>query len=439
MSEKFTYKKLLRFVLPTILMMLITSIYGVVDGLFVANFVGTNPFAAINFVIPITFAFTAIGLMFGAGGSALVGKTLGEKEEERANKIFSMIIYFLIIVGVILSACLFFSIGGICKLFGASDILLPDCDIYGKIIIIGLVFSMLQCAFQSFLITAGKATFGFIITVICGLCNIALDAVFIVGFKMGTQGAAIATIASQFIGAIIPIIYFANKNNKSYLRLVKTKLEFKPILKSMTNGSSEYLNNISWSIVSIIYNAQLMKLVGENGVAAYGVVMYIAQIFVSISIGYAVGCSPIISYNYGAKNSPEIKSVLRQSIIIALQLGSVMFAISEILAHPLSAIFASGNSEVLSLTETGFRIYAVAFIIFGVNIFTTSFFTGLNNGLLSAILSIVRTLILPIVFVYVLPLIFGLNGIWVAVIFAELFTLPLSIWFICSNKKKYNY
>lgn len=438
LSDHFTYKKLFKAVLPPIFMMVFTSIYSIVDGLFVSNFVGKTAFAAINFVMPVLMALGAIGFMFGAGGSALVAKTLGEGDKDKANKIFSSVVYFNIIIGAMISVAGFFFIEPVAKLLGATQEMLPDCALYGKILVSAIFMFMLQNIFQSFFIVAEKSMLGFLITVLAGVTNMILDAAFIIGLHMGLVGAAAATIISYAVGGIIPLIYFAMKN-KSLLRLVKTKFDFKAILQSCFNGSSELLTNISASIVSVLFNAQLLKAAGENGVAAYGVIMYASFIFSAIFIGYSIGTAPITGYHYGAANHSELKNILKKSIFLICISGLIMTGLTEALAYPLSKIFVGYDKELLDMTTLGMRLFSISFLICGINIFSSSFFTSLNNGLVSAIISFARTLLFQVVCVLVLPIWLGLNGIWLSVVISEIFATAVSTVCFVACKKKYGY
>lgn len=439
LNEHFTYKKLLKATLPSILMMVFTSLYSIVDGLFVSNIVGETAFASLNLFWPICAIIGSLGFMMGAGGAALTAKTLGEGNNEKANKIFSCCVYFTIVLGLALSIIVFFFVEPLAKLLGATEEMLPYCNIYGKILIGAEVAFMLQNLFQNFFIVAEKAGMGFITCIISGVTNMVLDAVFILGFKWGLAGAAVATIIGQIISAVIPIIYFSTKLNKTQIKLVRAGFQGSVILKSCTNGSSELLSNIAASVVSIVYNFKLMQLVGDGGVSAYGIIMYVSYIFVAVFMGYAVGTAPIISYNYGAKNDVELKNVLKKSIIINIIFGVIMFGLSVGLARVFSSIFVGYNPELLNLTTNALRIYSISFVFMGLNIFISSFFTALNNGLISAIISAVRTLVFQIGSVLLLSMLFGVNGIWSAIIVAEFGALIMGIIFLLTNKKKYQY
>lgn len=438
LSDHFTYSKLLRFVFPSIIMMVFTSIYGVVDGLFVSNFAGKTAFASINLVMPFVMILGGIGFMIGTGGTALVSKVLGEGRKEKANEIFTMMIIFTLLLGALLSVIGVISMPWVAKFLGATEEMMADCVIYGRIVTGFTVAFMLQNVFQSFLIAAEKPKLGLLATVLAGITNMALDAIFIIVFKWGVAGAAIATGLSQCVGGIFPLIYFSRKNS-SLLRLTKTKLEIKPILNACGNGSSELMSNISSSVVSMIYNFQLMKYVGEDGVSAYGVLMYVQFIFVAIYIGYAIGCAPITGYHFGARNHNELKNMLRKSSFLSAVSGVVLTILAIALSSPLAKLFVGYDKELYELTRHAFRLFAYSFLLAGFNIFTSSFFTALNNGAVSATISFMRTLIFQTSSVLILPIFLGVDGIWWAITVAEFFAFILSLIFLFAKRKKYNY
>ena len=438
LSDHFTYSKLLRFVFPSIIMMVFTSIYGVVDGLFVSNFAGKTAFASINLVMPFVMILGGIGFMIGTGGTALVSKVLGEGKKEKANEIFTMMIIFTLLLGALLSVIGVISMPWVSKFLGATEEMMADCVIYGRIVTGFTVAFMLQNVFQSFLIAAEKPKLGLLATVLAGIANMALDAIFIIVFKWGVAGAAIATGLSQCVGGIFPLIYFLRKNS-SLLRLTKTKLEIKPILNACGNGSSELMSNISSSVVSMIYNFQLMKYVGEDGVSAYGVLMYVQFIFVAIYIGYAIGCAPITGYHFGARNHNELKNMLRKSSFLSAVSGVVLTILAIALSSPLAKLFVGYDKELYELPRHAFRLFAYSFLLAGFNIFTSSFFTALNNGAVSAAISFMRTLIFQTSSVLILPIFLGVDGIWWAITVAEFFAFILSLIFLFAKRKKYNY
>lgn len=438
LSDHFTYSKLLRFVFPSIIMMVFTSIYGVVDGLFVSNFAGKTAFASINLVMPFVMILGGIGFMIGTGGTALVSKVLGEGKKEKANEIFTMMIIFTLLLGALLSVIGVISMPWVAKFLGATEEMMADCVLYGRIVTGFTVAFMLQNVFQSFLIAAEKPKLGLLATVLAGITNMSLDAIFIIVFKWGVAGAAIATGLSQCVGGIFPLIYFLRKNS-SLLRLTKTKLEIKPILNACGNGSSELMSNISSSVVSMIYNFQLMNYVGEDGVSAYGVLMYVQFIFVAIYIGYAIGCAPITGYHFGARNHNELKNMLRKSSFLSAVSGVVLTILAIALSSPLAKLFVGYDKELYELTRHAFRLFAYSFLLAGFNIFTSSFFTALNNGAVSAAISFMRTLIFQTSSVLILPIFLGVDGIWWAITVAEFFAFILSLIFLFANRKKYNY
>lgn len=438
LSDHFTYRKLLRFTLPSIVMMVFTSIYGVVDGLFVSNFVGKTAFAAINLVMPFIMILGGIGFMIGTGGSALVAKTLGEGDTMKANRYFTMMVYITIMLGVVLTCIGVIFIKPISYWLGATDSMIDDCVRYGRAVLSFNLAFMLQNVFQSFLITAEKPRLGLLATVAAGVTNMILDALFIAGFHWGVVGAAVATGISQCVGGILPLLYFSRKNS-SLLHLKRTRLEVKPILMACANGSSELMSNISMSLVSMLYNFQLMRLVGENGVAAYGVLMYVQFVFIAISIGYVIGSAPIIGYHYGAENYSELKNMLRKSVILMSASGVVLMVLAQLLATPLSYVFVGQHPVLFALTEHAFRLFAYSFILSGFNIFASSFFTALNNGGVSAAISFLRTMVFQTLSVLILPIFFDVDGIWWAITAAEVFACIISVLFIFAKRKKYHY
>ena len=424
--------------LPSIVMMIFTSIYGVVDGLFVSNFVGKTAFAAINLVMPFIMILGGVGFMIGTGGSALVAKTLGQQEPEDANRYFSMMIILTVLSGAVLTAIGLIFMRPISYLLGATDAMIDDCVRYGRTVLAFVIAFMLQNVFQSFLITAEKPRLGLLATVAAGVTNMALDALFIAGFKWGVVGAAVATGLSQCVGGVLPLIYFLRPNS-SRLRLVKTRLELRPILKACGNGSSELMSNISGSLVSMLYNFQLLAYAGENGVAAYGVLMYVQFIFVAIFVGYAIGSAPIVGYHYGAENHAELRSMLTKSVKLMSAGGVLLTVLAIVLAAPLARIFVGYDAELFEMTRHAFCLFAFSFLMAGFNIFTSSFFTALNNGVISAAISFLRTLVFQTLCVLLLPALFGLDGIWWAMTVAEVFALGLSILFLATQRKRYHY
>lgn len=438
LSEHFTYKKLLRFVLPSIVMMIFTSIYGVVDGLFVSNYVGKTAFAAVNLIMPFLMAISALGFMIGTGGSAIVAKTLGEGKKEQANEYFSMLVYLTLIGGIVLSALGILFSPLIARGLGADGALLTNCVLYARITLLSMPAFMLQNVFQSFFVTAEKPKLGLGVIVIAGVTNMVLDFLLVGVFQIGLAGAAFATVTSECIGGLFPILYFARKNS-SLLKLGRTHFNGKIFLCACGNGSSELMTNLSSSIVNSLYNIQLMNLAGENGVAAFGTIMYVNFIFIAIFLGYSIGSAPLVSYHYGADNHDELKNLFQKSLRLIGIWGLMLFILAQLIARPLAAIFVGYDADLFSMTQNGFRIYCIAYLINGFNIYGSSFFTALNNGLISAAISFLRTLVFQLAAVLLLPLLLGINGIWSAVAVAELLTLGLTVTFFVRNRKKYHY
>ncbi len=438
LSEHFGYGKLLRFTFPSIAMMIFTSIYGVVDGFFVSNFAGKAEFTAVNFIMPYLMILGAFGFMFGAGGSALIAKRLGEGRADDARSLFSLVVYTTIAVGVFLSVIGWVFLAPSARLLGAKGEMLSNCIRYGRIILAALPFFMLQMEFQVFMITAERPNLGFAITLASGLTNIVLDAILVAVFDLGLEGAAIATAISQAVGGIIPMLFFFFAK-KSTLRLGRTKFEGGALLKICSNGSSELLGNISMSLVGMLYNVQLLKYAGEDGVAAYGVLMYVSMIFAAIFIGFSVGGAPVLSFHYGAGHKSELKGLLKKSIVI-ISLSSVMMLISAIvLARPLSEIFVGYDEALCALTVRGFYIYAFCFLFCGFAIYMSGLFTALNDGLTSALISFLRTIVLQISAILLLPLIFGVDGIWLSITAADFAAAVIAFIFLFAKKKKYGY
>ena len=438
LSDHFTYRKLLNFVLPSIVMMVFTSIYGVVDGLFVSNYAGKTAFAAINLVMPFIMVLGGMGFMIGTGGTALVAKVLGEGEKEEANRYFSMMVLVTLLLGVALSVVGVIFMRPVSRLLGATEAMMDDCVLYGRIVIAFTFTFMLQNVFQSFLIVAEKPKLGLGVTVAAGVTNMVLDALFVGGFGWGIAGAAVATGLSQCVGGILPLIYFLRPNN-SLLRLCKTRLELRPILKACGNGSSELMSNISSSFVSMLYNFQLTRFAGEDGVSAYGVLMYVQFIFVAIYVGYAVGSAPIVGFHYGAKNHDELKNLLRKSTLLMASSGVVLTILAMVLAGPLAKIFVGYDQGLYDLTRHAFRVFAYSFLLAGFNIFASSFFTALNNGAVSAAISFLRTLLFQTASVLLLPLVLGVDGVWWAIFAAEVFASLISVAFLFAKRERYHY
>lgn len=438
LSDHFTYKSLLRFTFPSVIMMIFTSIYGVVDGFFVSNFAGKTPFAAVNFIMPLLMILGCVGFMFGTGGSALIAKTMGEGDADRANQIFSLIVYIAAACGVLLTALGFLLLRPAAQAMGATGPLLENSILYGKIILAALPFYVLQYEFQCLFAAAGMPKLGLFVTVLAGMTNILLDGVFVAVLQWGLAGAAAATACSQLIGGVIPLLYFIRPNN-SPLRLGKCRFDGRALAKICMNGSSELMNNISASAIGLLYNIQLMKYAGENGVAAYGVLMYVSFIFQAVFIGYSIGGAPVIGYHYGAKNHSELKSLLRKSLALITVFSILMFFVGEILAEPLSFLFSSYDAVLLEMTIHAFQIFSFSFLLSGFAIFSSAFFTALNDGPTSALISFLRTLAFQCAAVLLFPVFLDLDGIWLSTVVAEALSVIVAALLLLGKRKKYHY
>ncbi len=440
LSDHFTYGRLIRFTIPSITMMIFTSVYGVVDGFFVSNFAGKTPFAAVNLIMPFLMIIATVGFMFGTGGSALVAKSFGEGEPERANRSFSLFVYVSFALGVLLAVLGIVFIRPISVLLGAEGELLENCVVYARIILSALPFYVLQLLFQSFFVTAEKPQLGLAVTVSAGLTNMVLDAVLVILLPQPHKlaGAAAATALSQVVGGTMPLFYFARKND-SILRLGRTAFDGRAILKACTNGSSEFMSNVSMNIVGMLYNTQLLKFAGENGVAAYGVMMYVSMIFSAAFIGYSIGTAPVVGYHDGAKNYAELRSLLRKSLVMIGVFGVCMVASAELLSSRLARIFVGYDAALMELTVSGFQIFALSFVFMGFAIYGSSFFTALNDGLTSAVISFLRTLVFQVAAVLLLPAIWDIDGIWMSIVVAEFMAVVLTAAFLATKRRKYHY
>lgn len=439
LSDHFTLGRLYRFCLPSIIMMVFTSIYGVVDGYFVSNYVGKTPFAAVNLIMPFLMIIGGVGFMIGTGGSALVAKHLGEKDENQARRVFSMMMILTLILGVSISVLGIIFADKVALLLGADIEMLDYCVTYARTCLIFNTMFMFQNVFQSFLVTAERPKLGLVVIVAAGCTNMLLDFLFIAVFQMGVVGAALATGLSQTVGGLLPLIFFLRKNNGSKLHMVRTRLELRPVLQACSNGASELMTNISSSVVSMLYNHQLLTLAGENGVSAYGVLMYVSFIFAAVYIGYSIGTAPIVGYNYGAQNHAELRNIRVKSMRSMLIGGVIMVSLAELLAPVLAGIFVGYDKELFDMTVHAFRLFSFTFLLSGFNIWCSSFFTALNNGAISAAVSFLRTLVFQLAAVLILPIFFKLDGVWFSVAFAEVCAFIISMIFLIAKREKYNY
>lgn len=443
LGDHFTFRKIFRITIFPIFMMVFTSLYTIVDGIFIANYAGESSFAAVNLVFPFVFIIGSIGFIFGTGGSALVAKMLGEKREEKANQTFSLIVYTTIVIGLVFSLASFFAIEPICAALGrlsptATDEMIKEASKYGRILCLAQIAYMLQNLFNSFFMVAERSRLGFIFVFAGGIANIILDVLLIGVAGLGVIGAALATISGYIIAGIGPLIYFIFAKSNS-IRLGGCKIVIRDILQAAYNGMSEFVSNISMSIVSVVYNAILLATYGERGVSAYGIIMYVSFVFMAIFIGYSIGIAPVVSYNYGADNKEELTNVLRKSFLIIIIFGLVMFVLGLTTARPFSSIFSKGDNELLLLATSAMKIYSIVFLFCGYSIFISCYFTALNNGAISAFISFSRTILFQIGLVFLLPLIMGDRGIWWAIVVGEILCTVVAVIFLIRKKKKYGY
>ena len=438
LSDHFDYRTLIRFTIPSVLMMVISSVYSIVDGLFVSNFAGSDGFAAVNLMMPIAMMISCIGFMAGAGGSALISKTLGEQEAEKAREQFSLIIYLIIGFSLVIGVTVFLLVPQIARMMGAEGAIYDNCVIYGRILISALPAFMLQILFQNFLVVAEKPQMGMVIAISSGVTNIVLDALFIAVFQWGVAGAAIATMLGQTIGGIVPLGYFLLKKNH-LLWFTKFKFRWETLKRTCINGFSALIGNASNSLVGIVFNLRLMELMGSDGVVAYGVVMYVTYIVTGVFMGYSTGIAPVFSYNLGSGNAEEIKGLLKRSLVSIAVSALVLVAFVQIFARGLAAIFVSYDENLMILTTTAIRLFNISFLVAGFNIFAAAFFAALNNGVVSSILSLSRTLVFTLGCLFILPAVIGNNGIWLSVTFAEVLSVLVAGYYVVKNREKYQY
>lgn len=439
LSDHFTHRRLLRFTLPSIIMMVFTSIYGVVDGFFVSNFAGETAFAAVNFIMPVVMIVGCTGFMFGTGGAALVSKTLGEGNRKKAGEMFTLIVIAAVVLGAALGIVGFFVVRPLGRLLGAEGEMLDLCVQYARIIMVTQPFYVLQYIFQCFCAVAEKPKLGLVVTVGAGVTNMVLDALFVGVFPWGVPGAAAATAISQVVGGGLPLVWFLSRKNTTCLRFGRFRLDWRVLWKTCSNGISEFLSNISSSLVGMLYNVQLMKYAQQLGVSAYGVLMYVNFVFLAVFIGYSVGTAPIIGYHYGAKNTDELKGLLKKSLQMIAVGAVAMFAAANLLARPLAKIFVGYNQTLFDMTVHAFRYFSFSFLFAGFAIFGSSFFTALNDGLTSALISFLRTLVFQVAAVLILPLILQLDGIWLSIVGAEIMAVLATVGFLIIKRQKYHY
>ena len=438
LRDHFTWGNLARYVAPSVVMMVFTSLYTVVDGIFVSNYTGKTPFAAVNLIFPVIAIYGAFGFMFGTGGTALVTKTIGEGDRDRANRIFSLLVFVTLGLGGVIALVGALTMRPLAIALGASGELLEEAVVYGVVFIVGTPAFVLQSLFQSFFAAADKPRLGLLFIVAAGLTNILLDGILVAALRLGVAGAALASVLAQMVGGLIPLVYFVRPNG-SLLRLCATRWEGKAVFKSALNGSSELLVNISFSIVNMIFNMQLLKLAGENGIAAYGFIMYVCFFFLAAFFGYDVGMAPIVGYNLGLGNKEELHNIFVKSLWIVLLGGLAMLALAEGLAVPLGKLYVGYDPELLAMSVRGFRIYAVGFAVVGLNIWGSAFFTALNNGVVSGALAISRTFAFEMICIFLLPMALGLDGVWWTCAVSEGAAAVVTVGCLAGLRRRYGY
>lgn len=440
LSDHFTYIRLLRFTMPTILMLLSASLYGVVDGLFIANCAGKTAFAAVNLIWPFPMLLGAIGYMFGAGGCALVSKTMGEGYYERARSYFTMLTITAVACGFLFASIGIFFIDDIANMLGAkSGMIHVNCVVYGRYIMAAMPLFILQCMFQPYMIAAEKPKWGLAIIFVAGCVNVLLDYYFLYNKNMGVAGAGLATMISQAVGAVLPMFLFVGKKHSKLYFVSKIKIEPLVLAKTCANGASEFIVNASMPFVNLLYVYALWKVAGEDGVGAYGVIMYVNIVFFSFYNGLAMGSSPIISFHYGAHQMYEVRNVKRIVFCLLSISGLLLFVVAELTSPMIAGLFSKGDEVFGDIIERSFSLYALSFLFAPYNIYASAFFTALNNGKVSAAISFSRILFFQVGALLTLPIWFGIDGFWMALPIAEVLCLGLSIFLYLKFKPLYNY
>lgn len=436
-AKKFNLLSLLKFTVPAIIMMLFMSLYTIVDGIFISRFIGTTALSGLNIVYPFISFIHAVAIMFAAGGSAIIAIKMGEGKNDEARSAFSLIVYTGIFLGICISILGNVFIHEIIRFLGASPVLERYSYDYLKIIISFTPFFILQILFQTFFITAGKPELGLRMTIVSGITNAVLDYIFMKTFGMGMAGAALATVSGYFIIAMFGIVYFLKKRNNLYF--VKVKMKWEIIKDSCINGSSEMVTDISSGVVTFLFNIVMMKYMGEKGVAAITIILYSQFVFIAVYLGFSMGTAPIISYNYGNQNKAQLKRIFKicSKLIMSSSIG--VFILSLIFARYIVGFFAPEGTEVYAIAKKGFSLFAIGYLFAGYNIFSSSLFTALSNGKISAIISFMRTLVFIVLGIFFLPMVFKVNGIWLAVPFAEILSILVSMYFIKRERNNYGY
>ena len=438
LEKDFNFIGLLRFTLPTVVMMIFTATYTIVDGFFVSRFIGTDALSSVNIAFPLFNAALAIGVMIGAGGSALIAKKMGEGKAQEAKENFTLLIVSCFVIGAILMAAAGLNMEPLMRFLGADDKLLPGCMTYGYLLLPFAIPTLLQMAFQYWFVTAGKAELGLKLTVAAGIANMVLDYVFIVLFDWGVAGAAIATGSGILIPSMFGLVFFA-RNKSGTLHLVKPRWDGQVLVKSCTNGASEMVTELSNAITTFLYNIVMMRLAGSDGVASMTIVLYLDFLLKSALLGFAMGVGPVFSYNYGSQEHDKLKKFFKYSIKFVSITSVCLFTFAYVFAPQLSGIFAEEGTMVYELAVKGFKLYCFGFLFTGVSIFSSALFTAFSNGAVSATISFFRTFLFIVVGLLTLPNIIGITGAWISGPIGECVAMLVSVGFLVVFRKKYKY
>ena len=421
LSDHFTYAAILLFSLPSIGMQIVDNTYQVADGFFISNYISEAAFEAENLIFPPLLIVMYVGLMFGTGASALISRELGEGRKERANQILSMAVSVLAVLGVLLSAALYFLLPSIARWVGASEALAPDCVVYGRVLSFFMPFQMLSMAFHPLLITAERPGLGLWTTIVNAAANILLDWAFVAGFGWGMRGAAFATGLAWLVSAVIPFVYFMNRKNS--LHLTRPVTDFRALGQTLYNGASEMVDAVAYAVVALIFNLQMLHYLGEDGVGAYAVSEYVGGLFSSVFYGISMSLVPVVGYHLGQKNVKELHSLKRRGLVIMGAFGAVMTGLCMVLAEPISRVFVGYNEELTALATLALRLISLSFLLGGITTYSSSYFTGLNQGSASLAIAVVKGFVGPIAAVYLLPLLIGSDGLWLSTPAAEALAL----------------
>ncbi len=437
-SQKFTLTSLLKFALPTTIMMVVLSIYTLVDGVFVSNFVGELAFSAINIIFPFISLIFALGIMAATGGNALVANNLGQGDDEKARENFTLIVIFATGLGLLLMMVGIVFNKEIARLLGATPLIEEYARDYLSTLAPFIPLAIWMGFSQILFVTIGKPTLGLIATLVGGITNIIFDYLFIVVMNMGIKGAALGTGLGYSLPGLFFIYYFLF-HRKNSLYFVKPRWRARVLLKTFTNGSSEFVANLATSITTFMFNLIILDLAGEQGVAAIGIILYAQFLLMSAFLGYAQGVAPIFSYAYGARDHLQLKKVFSISIRVIILFSLAIASFSYFASSSIVGIFVERQSQVFSLAKNGFSVFSLSFLFMGVNIFSSSLFTAFSNGKISASISFLRTLVFILGYLLFLPRFLGLPGVWLAIPLAEFTTMFFSISYLTIQRKKYHY